>query len=302
MPESTSPRDGRPIDLLVIGHVCRDLLDNDPASDRYLLGGTVSFAAVTGVRLGKKTAILTRAAPDMDLSALPTETDLHVLSSATTTTFANIYTDQGRIQYCYTPAAAITGQDVPAALTGPGTVLLGPLANEVGEDVPQRFEPNTVVGAVPQGWMRQWDATGRVTAKEWTSMMSFLPHLDVLILSKEDVDNDLSRLEPFFRHVPLVVLTEYRDGSTVYQRQADGSQRVTRIPPRPAREVDPTGAGDTFAAAFLIYLQETGDALQAARFANITASFGVEAPGVAGIPERQTVLAYMDAHPFVPET
>ena len=35
-----------------------------------------------------------------------------------------------------------------------------------------------------------------------------------------------------------------------------------------------------------------------ARFANITASFGVEHVGVAGIPDREQVLAYMAAHPF----
>jgi hypothetical protein len=34
------------------------------------------------------------------------------------------------------------------------------------------------------------------------------------------------------------------------------------------------------------------------RFANVTASFSVEHVGVTGIPTREQVLAYMDAHPF----
>jgi 1D-myo-inositol 3-kinase len=127
----------------------------------------------------------------------------------------------------------------------------------------------------------------------------------VLVLSLEDIAFDLTRLEPFFRHVPLVVLTEYRDGSTIYQRlgeAGDGSEarslNATKIPPRPANEVDPTGAGDIFATAFLIRLQETGDPIQSARFANVTASFGVEQVGVAGIPSREQVLGYMAEHPF----
>jgi sugar/nucleoside kinase (ribokinase family) len=95
-----------------------------------------------------------------------------------------------------------------------------------------------------------------------------------------------------------VVLTEYRDGSTLYRRQPNGTVSVTKIPPRPADEIDPTGAGDVFATAFMIRYQETGDPVQSARFANITASFGVEAPGIAGIPTRDQVLAYADEHPF----
>ena len=126
-----------------------------------------------------------------------------------------------------------------------------------------------------------------------------MSHVDVLVLSLEDIDNNLERLEPFFKHVPMVVLTEYRDGSTLYQRGEDGRMHETKIPPRPAKEVDPTGAGDIFATAFMIRLQETGDPMQAARFANITASFGVEHEGVTGIPSREQVLAYMEAFPFV---
>ncbi len=49
----------------------------------------------------------------------------------------------------------------------------------------------------------------------------------------------------------------------------------------------------------MIRLQETGDPVQAARFANVTASFSVEQAGVAGIPSREQVLTYMASHPFV---
>ena len=61
------------------------------------------------------------------------------------------------------------------------------------------------------------------------------------------------------------------------------------MPGFPVAEVDPTGAGDVFAAAFLIRLQETQDPIAAARFANATASFCVQAPGVTGIPTRAMV-------------
>lgn len=291
-------QDNSQIDILLIGHLTRDLITNHPNSD-YRLGGTVSFAAITALRLGRQPTVITRAALDTNLSELPPDVDLHILPSPTTTTFANVYTEHGRIQYCYTPAAAITADEIPVTLRQPRAVLLGPLVNEIGGDIPPIFSDSTLVVAVPQGWMRRWDETGRVYSKPWDSAEIILPHVDVLVLSLEDIDNDLARLEPFFKHVPMVVLTEYRDGSTLYQRGEDGRMRETKIPPRPAKEVDPTGAGDIFATAFMIRLQETGDPMQAARFANITASFGVEHEGVTGIPSRDQVLAYMETFPFV---
>jgi 1D-myo-inositol 3-kinase len=258
------------LDILLIGHVTRDLVSEDQQGP-YHLGGTVSFAAVTALRLGRRPTVVTRAAAETDFSELPDDVVMHRLDSTTTTTFANVYTPAGRVQHCYTPAPAIRAADIPTALHRPSAVLLGPLVNEIGPDVAALFDDPTLVAAVPQGWMRRWDEHGRVYSKPWETASTILPHLDVLVLSLEDINFELERLDPFFEHVDLVVLTEYRDGSTIYLRTAEDDLQRVKIPPRPAQEVDPTGAGDIFATAFMIRLQETGDPVQAARFANITA-------------------------------
>ena len=290
-------------DVLLIGHVTCDLVsagrDSADRDSDYRIGGTVSFASVTATRLGRRATVITRAAANTDLSELPAEVELHVLPSPVTTTFANVYTEHGRIQYCYAQALPITANDIPPHLHRPRAVLLGPLVDEIGPDVARLFDAHTLVVAVPQGWMRRWDETGRVYSKPWDSAPDILPHLDVLALSLEDIDYDLSRLEPALEKVPLVVLTEYHDGSTIYRRLENGDIEETKIAPRPAAEFDPTGAGDVFATAFMIRLQETGDPVQSARFANVTASFSVERPGVSGVPTREQVLAYMAQHPSV---
>ncbi|MFN3979869.1 MAG: PfkB family carbohydrate kinase [Caldilinea sp.] len=288
-----------PIDILLIGNVTRDLLHEHDFST-YLLGGTVTFAAVVADRLGRRPTVVTRATPDTDLSAMPSSAQLHVLPSPSTTTFSNIYTSHGRIQYCYTPAPPISAKDIDPSLRHPDIVLLGPIANEIEPDVPAIFAEETVVAAVPQGWMRRWDADGRVHSKQWETAREILPYLDALILSLEDIDYEWERLAPAFDYVPLIVVTEYRDGSTVFQCQPNGSIHEVKIPPRPANEVDPTGAGDIFTTAFLIRLEETKDPIQAARFGNVAASMSVEHVGVSGIPSRQAILDYMEAHPFEP--
>ena len=284
-------------DILLIGHVARDLLGTD-LQGGYRLGGTVSFAAVTAVKLGRRPTILTCAAPGLDVSELPPEVDLRVLQSEETTTFVNVYTEAGRVQSCPTRARGITAADIDASLRCPRAALLGPIADEISPDVARVFGEPTLVVATPQGWMRRFDEAGRVHGKPWDTAAEILPHVHAVVLSLEDIGGDLRRLDPIVAAVPLVVLTEYRDGSTLYQRRDDGATSVTRIPPRPAREIDPTGAGDIFATAFLIRFQETRDPVESARFANVTASFGVEAVGVAGIPSRDEVLAYMQTHPI----
>lgn len=288
-------------DILLLGNVTRDL-DRPGDFATYRLGGTVTFAAAVAARLGRRPTVITYAQPDTDFSVLPPTTELILHPSATTTCFANIYTPQGRIQYCYTPAPQIVAVDIPQALRCPSIALLGPIADEIAPEVASIFAPETLVAAVPQGWMRRWDADGRVHSKEWESAAEILPHLDALVLSLEDFDADWLRLAPAFHFVPMIVVTEYKAGSTVFQKQPNGSVLETKIPPRPANEVDPTGAGDTFTTAFLIYLQESGDPLQAARFANITASIAVEHWGATGVPTRDEVLEYMDKHPFHPHS
>lgn len=294
---STQLLPGDSVDVLLIGHVTRDLVDQAPDSD-YLIGGTVSFGAVTALRLGRTPTILTSAESEADLADLPPGVKVQLLPSKATTTFANVYFEEGRVQYTYAQAAPLMADAVTVAMRKASTVLIGPLVNEVAADVASVFADSTLVAAVPQGWMRGWDKTGRVSSIPWETEAEILPYLDTLILSQEDINYDLSRLDNAFQTVPLVVVTEYRDGSTIYQKQPDGTIGETKIPPRPAKEVDPTGAGDVFATAFILRYQETGDAVQSARFANVTASFGVEAEGVTGIPSRDVVLRYMEANPI----
>jgi len=64
-------------------------------------------------------------------------------------------------------------------------------------------------------------------------------------------------------------------------------------PPRPARLVDPTGAGDVFAAAFFIRLSQTRDPWEAARFATQVAARSVTRRGMESTPTREEMLDFL---------
>ncbi len=89
----------------------------------------------------------------------------------------------------------------------------------------------------------------------------------------------------------VVVVTLGPDGCRVF----DGSAEVV-IPGISVDPVDVTGAGDTFGASFIHALHRTGDAVLAARFANVAAARACTViGGRAGAASEADVLAFGEA-------
>jgi 1D-myo-inositol 3-kinase len=282
------------IDFLTIGHITHDRV---PGGIR--LGGTVSYAAITARRLGRQPAILTRgvfdglaeglneAAQNGQIHENLEGVEVHLLASPVSTTFTNIYHDGRRVQVIEAVAAPILPEDLPLSLAKTPVVLLGPIAGELPPDWADAF-PDALLGVSAQGWMRTWDEAGHVRPALWTNGERLLARADVLFLSREDVGGDDAYIAQLAQTARLMVVTDGWHGSTVYQ-----GDKTFQVAPRQTAEVDPTGAGDVFATAFLIRLAETGDPAAAAQFANVVASFSVELVGIAGIPERAQVEAWL---------
>jgi 1D-myo-inositol 3-kinase len=268
-------------DYLVIGHITKDLL-----AEGFTVGGTAMYAAVTAQRLGKRAAIVTSAAADLVLPPIFDGIQVARALSPATTTFRNIYVDGTRQQYVKAMANPIQPQAIPAAWRQVPLVHLGPLVGEVDEALVHQFAGSRVI-ATPQGWFRSWDEVGLVSLGQWPGAGQLLPYLTALILSDEDVRGDPACVERFAALTRILVLTHGPRGATVYH-----AGEIRDFPTRRAREVDPTGAGDVFAAAFLIRFAEVDDPWEAARFANVVASFSVEGQGVSAIPSREQAEAF----------
>ncbi len=276
-------------DYLVIGTITKDLVPGG-----FTIGGTVTYAAVTASRLGKRAAIVTSAEADLILPDTLADVEVARVPSQATTTFQNVYLDGVREQYISALADPIGPDAVPTEWRQASLVHLGPLVSEIDESLVHLF-PDSRVIATAQGWFRSWDEAGRVSLGTWTGAERLLPHLTALILGEEDICGDPWCIERYVSSARTVVLTHGAHGSTVYH-----AGQVRHFPTRPANEVDLTGAGDVFAAAFLIRLDETAqssegeDPWEAARFANVVASFSVEGQGTSAIPSREQVDEYLN--------
>ncbi len=269
----------QPIDYLLVGHVTKDLTPEGP-----ILGGTVSYAGLTARALGLRVGVVTSCGQDLDLSPL---SDLAIsrLPAKHSTTFENVYTPEGRIQTLRARARDLTLEAVPPAWRRAPIIHLAPLCQEVDPDLVHQF-PGALIGVTPQGWMRTWDQAGRVFPTPWEGMDRLLPRLGAVVLSIEDVAWDEDLVAAMAQHAPLLVVTEGPLGARVFVKG-----RVTRVPTPPAEEVDPTGAGDIFAACFFARLRATSDPFEAARYANQLASASVTRVGVASVPTPEEVAA-----------
>ncbi len=257
------------IDYLVIGHITQDVT---PAGN--LVGGTVSYSGRVAQALGCQTAVLTSCQPDYEGLQALAGLAVEVIPSANTSTFENIYDANGRTQMLYTVADPIRAEHLPAEWRDTAVVHLGPLTNEVDPAMMHQF-PNSLIGLTPQGWLRRWTADGRVYARDWPEAETYLPLADVVILSEEDLLNEA--MLPRYRQTSrLLILTENARGCTVF-----AGDEFRQIPAPSVTQVEPTGAGDIFAAAFLSrYAQNGRNPWQAAEFANHIAAQSVTQIGL----------------------
>jgi hypothetical protein len=276
-----TPDLGRFIDYLVIGHACQDIVSGGALA----AGGTAIYSALTAGRLGMQTAILTSAASDYRFFPDSPSFVIKCRPSEASTTFENVYTAAGRRQYLRTHAAPIELEDLPPHWRHARIVHLGPVAQEVDPDFLTVFD-GALVGVTPQGWMRQWDASGLVSPCAWPDAERILMRADVAVLSPEDVGWDDALIRRYARWAQLLVVTLGGQGARVYYR---GEAR--HFPAFAVEAVDPTGAGDVFATAFLVRYAESRDPFDAAHFANCAASFVVEGLGASGLPTRAQVEA-----------
>lgn len=273
---------------LLIGHVTQDLQPDGS----YITGGTVTYASAVVQQLGWKPVVITTAAPDFTPPAYLAGTEWIIGASNATTTFHNQYTPHGRRQIVGPIARNITPADVPLRYRNAPVVHLCPLTQELDVSMTQVFAPESYLMTTPQGWLRQWDADGVVSLTPWPGHEKILPELDLGIISIEDVEGQWDIAESWANRTSLFIVTEEALGCTVFY-----NGKRFRVPPRPSQPVDPTGAGDVFAAAFLIRYHETGRFWDAAYFANVTASMAIERPGPVGVPSRAEIDAYMTQNP-----
>ena len=243
-------------------------------------GGAVLYAAVAAHRLGLSVGLLTSHGDDFPLDAIPTRIEVVSVPARETTRFEHRYESGGRVSHVESRARPLTAADVPDDWLSAPLVLLAPVLDEVDPLIVAAFT-DAAVGAAAQGWLRAVGRDGFVAPRAWESPSSLLNQVQALFLSREDVRGQEATVVEWLQHVPIGVLTADRDGALLF---VNGDRYEVR--PRPTTEADPTGAGDVFAATFLVEYQRSADPWLAAAAAACAGSLSVEGEGWTAVPDR----------------
>jgi 1D-myo-inositol 3-kinase len=273
--------------FVVVGHVVRDIVPQG-----WRLGGTATYAATQAQHLGLSVGVVTHAGPEVELSEALPGALIAGSASAQSTCFQNIYEAGTRRQLVRSRAEPMSVDDIPREWRSAPLALLGPVCGEVPAGMGCVFS-GSFVGVSAQGWLRRVDKQHRVRKWAWSGP-PFWAGCRVLFVSDEDLGQRREQLKRWCAEVPIVVLTRNRRGARVHV-----NEQWHDIEAFPANEIDPTGAGDVFAAAFLVRYHETEDVAEAMRFASAAAACSIESRGIEGIAERGRIEERMSQHPGV---
>jgi 1D-myo-inositol 3-kinase len=251
------------------GHVTLDHLGGG-----FVPGGSAYYASRALAALGARVRLLTGAGPDFPAAALA-GIEAEIVPAPATTTFENAYGPDGaRSQRVLAAAPPLDAARLPGAWREPDVLLLAPVLGEIDVRAFVSAAGARLVGLCVQGLLREVSADGAVRPRPLTLEGAELSLVGAAILGEDEARGDPGLVARLAAAVPVVAFTQGSRGSEIIVRG-----RARRVGIHPAREVDPTGAGDVFAAAFLLGLSRGDDPIEAARLGAAAASIAVEGRG-----------------------
>jgi sugar/nucleoside kinase (ribokinase family) len=294
------------MELVVVGHLSRDLLIT-PNYTRESLGGGTAYAMLAPAIGALGCGIVTKVGEDFEQKYIDTlrmaavDVDgLHV-SGPYSTRFINEYDQKGnRIQRIASIAPPITNEDFLPMHFKANTIHFCPLSpSEIGV---QCFQVAHSTGALIsldiQGFLREI-VDKQVVLKYWENKDTILQwcHVvkadDVEITCALGVESEEDAALHILDQGPnIVIVTRDRMGSTIYTKE----EKID-IPIVLAKEViDTTGSGDTYTIGFLLEYQRSSDLKRAGLFGATCASFNLENIGPYRMPNHTQVLERMNQY------
>ncbi len=278
---------------LIVGQTTHDRYD-----DAYVAGGCAYYGARVYDALGAEVHLATLVgeefACDDELEGL----EKTVVREGETTLFANVYPRRGpRLQLLANRAPAMHPEMFDEELLSDAVVHLAPVLGELDLVEWTEAVDAEMLAINVQGWIKEPDPsvgsgdlgismperTDVIVQRPWEVGVEQLRGIDVATMSDEDLIDQGDLRERVVEAIPVVAITHGADGATIV---VDGAE--TEIGVFDGADVtDPTGAGDTFAAAFVHRLHAGDDPVEAGRFAAAAASIVIEGRGGEAI-ERLT--------------
>ncbi|MHA1577092.1 MAG: carbohydrate kinase family protein [Candidatus Thorarchaeota archaeon] len=286
------------MEIVVVGHLSRDLLIT-PDTKRESLGGGTAYVMIAPSIGAFGAGIVTRVGSNFEqeyvdsLKSAGIDLSGFRTSDSYTTRFVNKYDKDGnRTQRIEATASEIRAPDLLTQHLEANIVHFCPLLNEIH---PSAIEAARSFGALVsldvQGFTRKLVGK-KVKKKTWDNSDDILRYVDVVKCNEQELEmvvgmkSEVSAVTHILSLGPRIVLvTKGQKGSTVHTRNSH-----VDIPTVISEKlVDQTGCGDTLTIGFLLEYMRTGDVKRAGLFGATCASFNLENVGPYNFPTRNQV-------------
>ncbi len=290
----------RPPEVIHVGSACRDIAPEDPRGWR--LGGGVTYSALTTARLGLRTAAVVgvdreaRGASELDLLR-DAGADLLLVPLPAGPVYHNVETPHGRVQTIVRKGVPLPVPPLPESWIASRAWMVAPVADEVHDEWVEPIPAGAFVGVAWQGLLRELEDGRGVTRKAPTAS-ALIRRADVVGVSHHDVapETPLHDLWALLRPGAVLAVTQGPEGGLLLTLGTSGPIQTLRWrATRSDREVDPTGAGDTFLSALVATAAHPNiggrqRTVLDLRVAAAAGSLVVEDWGLAGVPDRAQVI------------
>lgn len=261
--------------------------------DRPTCGGSVLYSSLLASKFGLEAFAVTSFGEDF-LALKPNWHNVHVYPQLKpfSTTVGFIYDSVGNRQMVLEKEGGIISEKLlPKEIYDADIIFICPIVHEISSGLVSFIAKENREGIIvttPQGWLRDWKKEGDpIFQKPWTNAKEILSHTDVLVVSEEDIQADKTALDLYkslIKKKGIIIVTQGSKGATAYRGKETVFSKAY-----PTKAVDPTGAGDIFAAAFAISWRETSSLEKSLQFGNAAASFIIEGIGTSSIPSRAQI-------------
>jgi sugar/nucleoside kinase (ribokinase family) len=270
-------------DVAFLGHYTKDTIVS-ASGTRVVDGGACNYGANVAIRMGLRTAVVTRLADeDSHVIDALTRLGVDVLARATPQStclrleYPTSNVDE-RVIYVTSSAGAFTSAEVQP-LQARAILIGASMRGEVGMDVIQELgKKDTLLAADVQSFIRV-ERDGILVPEPWPEKEQVMAHLDVLKTDAVEAElltgeSDIKVAARMMADMgPSEIVLTHRDGLLVY---AGGQFNEAGFFPKEL--VGRSGRGDTSVAAY-VAKRLTGSPAEAAVWAAAVVSLKLEAEG-----------------------
>ena len=295
------------MEIVVVGHLSRDLIVT-PEVRTEMLGGGTAYAMLAPAIGAFGASIVSKVGFDFDekykIDLISSGLNLEGLhyEGPKTTRFINEYDENGRrTQRVEAIAPPIEPVDFKNEHFEASIVHFSPLSrHEINKKCYDlAHKGGALVSLDVQGYLRTIADDGLVSIQSWSESDDVLGLVDVVKLHDSELrafntdESELSIVSHILDIGPRIVIVtrDYR-GSTIYTRNAKVDLPLVLAD----AQVDSTGCGDTYAIGFLIEYMRSANVTRAGLFAATCSSFNVETLGPYGMPNRVQIETRMHAY------